>query len=103
MIRPWVKVSLCQYEELKRLTEKKGKPLSEIIREAVSEFVQKKDFPANTTVSSLARGTRNRYKSVSAYFCTSDWNLLQRISKNTGRPKTELVREAVDEYLGKWV
>jgi len=101
MVRPWVKVSLCQYEELKRLTEKRGKPLSEIIRKAVSEFGKKKDFPADTALSSLTRGTRNRYKSVSAYFPRSDWSLLEEISKNTGKCKTGLVRQALDEYLGR--
>ena len=100
MVRPWVKVSLCQYEELKRLGEKKGKPLSGIIREAVSEFLKKKDFPAGTALSSLPKRTRNRYKSVSAYFPRSDWSLLASISKQTGRCKTHLIREAVDEYLG---
>jgi len=100
MVRPWVKLSLCQYEELKRLREKKGKPLSEIIREAVGELLKKKDFAADIAVSSLRRGTRNRYKSVSAYFARSDWSLLASISKETGRCKTHLIREAVDEYLG---
>jgi len=101
MVRPWVRVSLGQYEELKKLTGKKGKPLSGIIREAVGEFVKKKDFPADTTVSSLAKGTRDRYKSVSAYFPRSDWSLLEEISRNTGKCKTELIRQALDEYLGK--
>ena len=99
MVRPWVKVSLCQYHELKRLTEKKDKPLSEIIREAVCEFLKKKDFPTGTAVSSLARGTRNGYKCVSAYFLRSDWTLLEEISRNTGKCKTELIRQALDEYL----
>jgi len=57
MIRPWVKVSLCQYMELKRLGEEKGKPLSQIIREAVGEFMKKKDFPVDPAVSSLSRGS----------------------------------------------
>ncbi len=99
MVRPWVKVSLCQYQELKRLTEKRGKPLSEIIREAVCGFVKKRQFSASTTVSSLPKRTRNGYKSVSAYFPRSDWNLLEEISKETGRCKTHLIRKAVDEYL----
>lgn len=101
MVRPWVKVTLCQLEKLRRIKENTGKSLSEIIREAVCEFLKKKDFPADTAVSSLARGTRNGYKSVSAYFPRSDWSLLEEIVKNTARSKTELVREAVDEYLGK--
>ena len=101
MVRPWVKISLCQYQKLNGLKEEKGKPLSEIIREVVREFVKKKDFPVSTTASYLPKGTRDKYKSVSTYFVRFDWNLLQRISKNTGRSKTELIRQAVDEYLGK--
>jgi len=101
MVRPWVKVSLCQYESLRKLRKKSGKPLSEIIRKAVCDFARKKDFAVSTTASYLPKGTRDKYKSVSAYFPRSDWNLLAEISKNTGRPKTELVRKAVDEYLAK--
>jgi predicted DNA-binding protein len=101
MVRPWVKLSLCQYQELKKLREIARKPLSKIIREAVSRFVKKRDFPVNTAVSYLARGTENRYKSVSAYFPRSDWGLLEEISKNTGDCKTELIKQAVDEYLEK--
>jgi len=101
MVRPWVEISLSQYEELNKLREKRGESLSGIIREAVCEFLKKKDFPAGTAVSSLARGTRDRYKSVSAYFPRSDWDLLQEISKNTRKCKTELIRQAVDEYLEK--
>ncbi len=78
-----------------------NRSLSEIIGEAVSGFAKKKGFPGSTTASYLPKGTKNGYKYVSAYFARSDWNLLQRVSKNTGRSKTELVREAVDEYLAK--
>jgi len=101
MVRSWVKVSLSQYEKFKEIKKKSGRPLSEIIREAASQFVQKKKYPASTSVSYLPKGTRDRYKSVSAYFPRSDWDLLQRISKNTRRPKAELVRKAVDEYLAR--
>ncbi len=101
MVRSWVKVSLYQYQELKRLTEETGRPLSEIIRKAVCEFVNKKDFPVSATVSYLPKGTKNGYKYVSAYFPRSDWDLLEGISRDTGRCKTELVRQAVNEYLGK--
>jgi len=103
MIRPWVKVSLCQYQELEKLRETTRKPLSQMIREAVSRFVRKKDFAVSPTASYLVKGTRDEYKSVSAYFPRSDWNLLERISRNTGECKTELIRHAVDEYLGEWV
>jgi len=99
MVRPWVKLSLSQYEKLNKLRETDRKPLSKIIREAVCEFVKKLDFPVSTVASYLPKRTRDKYKSVSAYFARSDWNLLERISKNTGRAKTELIREAVDDYL----
>ncbi len=101
MVRAWVEVSLSQYEKLNRLKEETGRPLSEIIRGSVCRFVRKKDFPVSATVSYLPKGTRDKYKSVSGYFARSDWGFLEEISKNTRRPKTELVREAVDEYLAK--
>ncbi len=101
MVRPWIKVSLCQYQELKKLKEETDRPLSEIIREAVSGFVKKKDFPVSTTASYLTRRTRDKYRSVSAYFFRFDWDLLERISENTGKCKTELIRQAVHEYLAK--
>ncbi|GAJ05477.1 unnamed protein product [marine sediment metagenome] len=68
---------------------------------AVSKFVKKRDFPISTATSYLPKGTRDKYKTVSAYFSRSDWSLLERISKNTERAKTELIRQAVDEYLAK--
>ena len=101
MVRPWVKISLCQNERLNRLKEETGRPLSEIIREAVCNFVKKRDFAVSAAVSYLTKGTRDKHKSVSAYFHRSDWNLLEEISKNTGKCKTDLIRQAVDEYLGK--
>ncbi len=100
MVRPWVKISLSQYEKLNRLKEETGKPLSEIIREAVSGFVRKRDFPCSVAISYLPRGTKSKYKSVSAYFARCDWNLLEEISRNTTTSKTELIRQAVDDYLG---
>jgi len=103
MVRAWVKVSLSQYEKLNRLKEETGRPLSEIIRGSVCQFVKKKGFPVSTTVSYLPKGTKNGYKYVSAYFSTSDWDLLEGISRNTGKCKTKLVRQAVNQYLGKWV
>lgn len=101
MVRPWVEVSNYQYERLKKLTEKSDRSLSEIIREAVSEFVNKKEFAIGTTASYLPKGTRDRYKSVSAYFPRFDWNLLEEIAKHTAKCKTHLIRQAVDEYLAK--
>ncbi len=101
MIRPWVKVSLCQYQKLRKLKEETNRSLSEIIRETVSGFVKKTDFPASTFASYLPKGTKGKYKSVSAYFPRSDWNLLEGISRNTGECKSRLIRQAVDECLAK--
>ncbi|MCW3987064.1 MAG: ribbon-helix-helix domain-containing protein [Candidatus Bathyarchaeota archaeon] len=103
MVRPWVEVSLYQYQRLRKLKEETNRPLSEIIRKAVSKFVKKKDFPVSTTSLYLPKRSRDRYKSVSAYFVRSDWNLLEEISRNTGRSKTELIRQAVNEFLGNQV
>jgi len=71
MVCSWVKVSLYQYERLKRLKEKTGKPLFEIIREAVSKFVRNKDYPINITSSHLPKA-RHKYKTMNAYFLRSD-------------------------------
>ena len=101
MVRPWVKVSLSQYQKLNRLREETGRPLSKIIRETVSDFVKKKNFFVSGTASCLLKGTKNKYKSVSAYFPRSDWGLLEEIAKNTGKCKTELIMQAVHEHLGK--
>ncbi len=101
MVRPCVKISPYQYQKLKRLKEETDRPLSEMIREAVCDFVKKEDFPVSATASYLPKGTRDKHKSVSAYFPKSDWRLLEEISKNTGKCKTELIRQAIDEYLGE--
>ncbi len=95
MARPWVKLSLCQYEKLNGLKKETGRPLSEIIWKAVYEFVKKKDFPVSSNASYLPKGTRDKYKSVSVYFLRSDWSLLEEISKNTGRAKSQ--------YLSIWL
>ncbi len=101
MVRPWIKVSLRQYEKLRKLREGTNRLLSEIIREAVSKFVRKKKFAVSPTASYLAKGTRDEYKTVSAYLPRSDWSLLEKIAENTGRCKSELIRQATDEYLGE--
>ena len=98
MVRPWVELEKDQFEHLKKLRENTGKAVSEMIRQAVSQFVGKKDHPLNIATSYLPKGTRDNYRGVTAYLPKSEWDLLVRISQNTGRCKTELVREAVEEY-----
>lgn len=99
MVRPFVKISRAQYEELDRLREEKKEPLSELIRKAPSYFTKKKVHSNGVFPSFLPACTKDQYKTVTAYFLQQDWNMLETLSKNTGRCKAELLREAVDDYL----
>jgi len=99
MVRPFVKISLNQYEELDRLKKEKKESLSKLIRQALSSFAKKKEHSVSTLPSFLPASTKDKYKTVTAYFPRYDWNWLERVSKNTGRCKTELLRKAVEEYL----
>lgn len=101
MVRPFVKISLKQYEELGRLRREKKESLSKLIREALSSFTKKKEHSISVLPSLLPASTKDQYKTVTAYFPQDQWNLLERISKNTGRGKTELITEAVEEYLNQ--
>jgi len=94
-----VKISLDQYEQLDRLRKERKESLSKLIREALSYFTKKGKHPVSVLPSVLPAFTGDKYKTVTAYFPQHDWNLLERISKNTGRCKTELIKEAVNEYL----
>jgi len=96
-----VKISLDQYKELNTLRREKKESLSKLIREALSSFTKKREHSISTLPSFLAASTKDPYKTVTAYFPRYEWDSLQRISKNTGRCKTELLRKAVEEYLRK--
>jgi len=50
------------------------------------------------SVISISIGTRVKIR-IYPRFSKSDWNMLNEVSKKTNRHRTELVREAVDEYL----
>lgn len=101
MVRPFVKISLSQYKELDRMREEKKQSLSKLIREALCHFTNRKEHPMSILLSVLPASTEEQYRTVSAYFSRHEWDLLKRISKNTGRCKTELLRKAVEEYLRK--
>jgi len=100
MIRPWVELEKDQYERLKELEENTGKRVSRMIREAVSNFVSKRDYSIGIGASHLPRKTRENYRRGTNYLSRSDLSLLKSISKEMGRCKTDLIREAVDNYLG---
>jgi len=67
----------------------------------LSDFVKKKEHHVSIASSYLPKRTKEKYKTVSAYFHSFDWNLIERISKQTKRSKTDLIREAIKEYLIK--
>ena len=100
MVRAWVELEKNQYERLKELQENTGKAVSEMIREAVTSFVTRKDYSISISASHLPRATRENYRRVTTYLSRSNLSLLASISKETGRCKTHLIREAVDRYLG---
>jgi len=100
MVRSWVELEKHQYKQLKELQENTGRPVSEMIREAISNFVRKKGYSISIGPSHLPREARENYRRVTTYLSRSDLSLLKSISKETGRCKTHLIREAVDEYLG---
>jgi len=99
MVRPFVKISRDQYEELDRLRKEKEESLSKLIREALSSFTNKKEHSVSVLPSFLPASSEDKYKTVTAYFPQHEWDLLQRISKKTATCKTELLRIAVEEYL----
>ena len=99
MVRPFVKISLDQYKELDRLRREKKESLSKLIREALCSFTKKKEYSISVSPSFFPTSTKEQHKAVTAYFPQHDWDMLERISKNTGRCKTELLRKAVEEYL----
>jgi len=76
-----------------------GKPVSGIIREAVSNFVAKKDYSISIGPSYLPKEAREDYRRVTTYLSRSDLSLLVSISKETARCKTYLIRGAVAKYL----
>ena len=49
-------------------------------------------------VISISIGTTVKIR-IYPRFSESDWDMLNRVSQKTDRLRTELVREAVDEYL----
>ena len=99
MVRPWVEVSNSQRQQIKELNESTGNSMSGMIRETISSFVARKDDSMSIGASHLPKAAREDLRPVTAYLPRSEWDLLVRISQNTGRCKTELVREAVEEYL----
>ena len=72
-----------------------------MIREVVSKFVTKMDYPVKEAVSYLLKRTRNSYKNATAHLPKPEWNPLLRISEHTGRGKTDLIREVVRRDLDR--
>jgi len=86
-----------QIKKLEKIEQRQGKARAQIVREAVRRFLNGRTFERNTFNFDAfsARGTKRVYPC----FSKSDWDMLNRASKKTNKYRTELVREAVDEYL----
>ena len=68
MIRLWVKLFRNHYEQIKKLKKRIGKSLSTIVREAVSQFIKKKDYSINIVAFHLPKTSSDKYKTMNAYF-----------------------------------
>ena len=86
-----------QIKKLEEMARGEGKATAQVIREAVRRFLNRQTFERNTFNfdASSAKSTKRVYPLISK----SDWDMLNRISKKTNRFRTDLVREAVHEYL----
>ena len=79
------------------MAHSEGKAVAELIREAIKIFLGKPAYERNAF--NLSPFSTKGIKRVYPRFSKSDWDMLDRISKKTDRHRTELVREAVAEYL----
>jgi len=86
-----------QIKKLEEMARKEGKATAQVIREAVKKFLNRAIYERDTFNfdASSARGTKRVYPR----FSKSDWDMLNKVSKKTNKFRTELVREAVDNYL----
>jgi len=86
-----------QIKKLEQMAQRDGKATAEVIREAVKRFLNRTIYERSTFNfdAPSAKGTKRIYPS----FSKSDWDMLNRVSKKTNRHRTELVREAVVDYL----
>jgi predicted DNA-binding protein len=86
-----------QIKKLEKIAQKEGKATAQVIREAVKRFLNRAICERSifNFDASSARDTRRIYPR----FSKSEWDMLNRASKRINRYRTELVREAVDEYL----
>jgi len=80
------------------MARREGKTASEVMREAVRAFLDRGLYERNTC--NLDKSWVRSTKRVYPRFSKSDWDTLNRISTTTRRSRAELVREAVDEYIG---
>ena len=86
-----------QIKKLEKVAQREGRAKAQVIREAVRIFLNRPVFETNTFNfdAGSAKGTKRIYPC----FSKSDWDVLNEISIKTNRFRTELVREAVEEYL----
>jgi predicted DNA-binding protein len=86
-----------QLKKLEKLTQREGRAKAQVIREAVRRFLNRRTSGKNAFNfdASSAKGEKRIYPR----FSKSDRDMLKKISKKTNRFRTDLVREAVEDYL----
>jgi len=93
----YVSLYPSQIRKLKEMADSEGKAVAELIREAIRRFLGKSLYERNPF--SFNPSSTKGVKRVYPRFSKPDWDILDRISKKTERHPTELVREAVAQYL----
>ena len=87
-----------QITKLKQVAQSEGKAVTELIREAIKRFLGKPAYERNAFT--LSPFSTEGVKRVYPRIAKTDWDALNRISVKANRARTELVREAVDGYIG---
>jgi len=82
---------------LKEIARRDGKRVTQLVREAVEAFLSRETYGRSTFGFSPPRAKALRR--IYPLFPGLHWDALTAISQETGKCKTDLVREAVDEYL----
>jgi len=100
--KPLIKASHVSFysseiKKLEQMAQRDGKARTQVIREAVKRFLNRRTFERNTFNfdAHSPKGIKRIYPS----FSKSDWDILNEVSKKTNRFRTELVGEAVVDYL----
>ena len=96
---PHVSLYPSQIRRLKDIARRDGKRLTQLVREAVGAFLNKRTYERSTFNFSPPR--TKALRRIYPLLPKSVWDSVTEISKRSSRPRAELVRDAVDDYLRK--